>query len=532
MRFRATSASTGGSGHDPALTGRSLSSIAPGCVLRERYRLVELIGEGAHGLTYFAEHEFLNHPCVVKILPHRVADASDAAVRRLRHEAQTGFRVNDPNVVRVLDCDAIESVWYFVMEYVDGTDLGAISGAGVRLGWQQAVRIGLDAAGGLAAIHRAGLIHRDIKPANLLLGTDGRGRVADLGVAGLAGGGPSLTRPGHAVGVGTLNYAAPELLDPEASVDAAADLYSLGATLYHVVTGRLPHGADSVYQTLIDAQNRAPRWPEDGPPDVPDWFISMVIRLLATDPAERFTSAEAIRDCLEHPLAKPARAAPRPPAGEELVPRGLAVLPFENEEAEGGDDWLGFALADSLARELSQTPGLYVADHEQFKSCLARLEAAVFPSHSERLLAAGRLVGAGTVISGRFRRSGGRIGFSAEVHRSGEHESLLIGPLKAALSKLVELQADLYEQLLRALGLGPARRPAASMPRKARLPWSCGRSSSAASRRICGASTRWRSGWRGRPSSRTPGRWSPFRISGRATPGWAVMKRQWHTTSG
>ena len=439
----------------PPLEG--LLQIAPGCILRERYRLISLIGQGAHGLTYFAQHEFLNHPCVVKILPHRIKDASDTAVRRLRREAQAGFRVNDPHVVRVLDCDQIEDVWYFVMEYVDGLDLAAVIQAGIQLGWQQATHLVIDAANGLSAIHQAGLIHRDIKPANLLLNIAGDLRVTDLGVAGLSERRSVSARPSPHELVGTLDYAAPELIEPDAPVDIQADLYSLGATVYHVVTGRLPHADDSLYRSLMNPQQRLARWPDDAPQDVPDWFISTVLRLLASEPQERFASADALREHLQRPHGQAPRAAISPPPAPTLQPRGLAVLPFENEARLPADDWLGFALADSLGRELSKIPGVYVADHEQLLALLSQQDPANRTARSQTLLAAGRLVGAATVVTGHFRRTGDTISFSAEIHRHENEDIEHVGPMTGSLSKLVELQADLFERIADHLQITPAQ---------------------------------------------------------------------------
>ncbi|MCH8807929.1 MAG: serine/threonine protein kinase [Planctomycetes bacterium] len=306
--------------------------------MRERYRLIERIGEGSQGQTFYAIHEFLSHPCVVKILPHRVGSASDAAVRRLRTEARVGFRVNDPHVIRVLDCDNVEGAWYFVMEYVDGADLAGMTERGTRLVWQQAVQVMRDVAHGLAAIHQAGLIHRDIKPSNLILGTDGRTRVADLGVVGLA---ESDDVRGQTDAAGTLAYAAPEVFASDTPVGAAADLYSLGATALHLLTGAAPHAGDSIFRSLIDSQSRPVAWPRERVADVPEWVIQLVLRLLSLDAKQRYESADSLAAFLDRPEpeAKPIAPALRP--SEALQPRGVVILPFENASGQTGDEWLG-----------------------------------------------------------------------------------------------------------------------------------------------------------------------------------------------
>jgi len=435
----------------PIPTSLSASApLTPGTVLRERYRLVEVIGEGAHGLTFLAHHEFLNHPCVVKVLPQRIEHASDSAVRRLRNEASTGFRVNHPNVVRVLDGDTLGGIWYFVMEYIDGVDLAAVVRDEVLVDWRQAVQLAIDAAHGLDAIHRAGLVHGDIKPGNLILGTDGHVRVADLGVVRLLDAQREFAQCGEDQRVGTLAYAAPEVFVQGEQVDARADLYSLGATLFELVTGTLPRG-ESIYRTLLDS-NRAPvSWPPNAPPDVPDWFVAAVLRLLDTVPEQRFQSAEALADYLEQPAERRTRSE-NTPGSEYLEPRGLVVPPFEDASGADVDEWLGHALADHLARSLAQLPGAYVVDLDQFLPTLERLEQRAARPRTEQLLEAGRLSGAATIVTGAFLRAADAIELSVRVHQSGRPQPMVLEALRGKLSGLADLESELVGRLTPMLG--------------------------------------------------------------------------------
>lgn len=426
--------------------------IAPDGVLRGKYRLSRRLGEGTHGVTFLAEHLFLGHPCVVKVLPRRAGDASDTAVRRLRTEARAGFRVHDPYVVHVLDCDVLRGTWYFVMEYIEGVDLGHLVRHGIRPPWHQVARLAADAAHGLAAIHRIGLVHRDVKPANLILGTDGRLRVADLGVVGVAedhgeagvGSTPEI--------VGTLAYTAPETFVSGGQVDARADLYSLGATLYHLTTGLLPHEGRLVFQRLIDLQNRPPSWPAEAA-KTPAWLRTAILRLLATEPAERFDSALAFLDALQAPSTA-AAATPVPPPAEALEPRGIGVLPFENEQSAPDDDWLGYALANYVSRALSEMPRVYVTDQDGLVALFNRLAVEGDRDERRRVLEAGRMAGAATVITGHFRRAGGTISVRAEALRAAGSGRQTTVHVEGQLADLGEVQRGLLERLLRGLGLG------------------------------------------------------------------------------
>ncbi len=446
-----------------------LSAVAPGGLLRGKYRLLQRLGEGAHGVSYLAEHVFLSHPCVVKVLPHMVGEATDGAVVRLRREARAGFCVQDPHVVRVLDCDVVKGVWYFVMEYVDGADLTVLLGAGQTVDWRQVVQIGADAARGLCAIHRAGLLHRDIKPGNLILGTDGRVRVADLGVASLSHEHNEMGELAGAAMVGTLAYTAPEMFRPDVSVGHRADLYSLGATLFHLATGRLPHLGGGVFRRLIDTQCQPVAWPAEGADDVPVWLVQVILRLLAIEPEARIDTPRMLIEELESADAvAPLRRAPL--QLDALQPRGMGVLPLRNELETEDDDWLGYAVANYLSRALAEIPDVYVADQDGLVAMVERIETEGRNGRSaeERLLEAGRMVGAGTVVVGRFRRAGSSVRIEAEALRGGQGGPAGVAQVEGALVDLAELERRLFVRLSAVLGLG--RRVGVDLQRAAPTP--------------------------------------------------------------
>lgn len=443
---------------------RVTRALAPDGVLRGKYRIIAQLGEGAHGVAYLAKHEYFKHLCVVKVLRHHTGETSDTAISRLRGEARVGFRVHDPNVVRVLDCDVVRDTWYFVMEFVEGIDLGALCRHGLRLPWQQAVQLAIDAARGLAAIHGVGLVHRDIKPSNLILGTDGHVRVADLGVATLAEDGADA---GHSVAgdmAGTLAYTAPEAFDPTVPVGPRADLYSLGVTLYQLLTGGLPHHGSTVFQQIIDVQCRPAEWPDDTVTNVPPWFIDTILQLLSIDPDERIDSAAALAEKLTAPGDAPRVVAPTPRA-ERLEPRGIGVLPFENERGTLDDDWLGYALSNYVGRALSQIPGVYFADQDGLIALTRRLEGEGVHDLQERLTSAGRMVGAGTIVTGHYHLENGALRVRAAVLRARSGATRPAAQVQGQLTDLDNLQHQLMEQLLAALDFSaaaPARPPTAA----------------------------------------------------------------------
>ncbi|MFN0136592.1 MAG: protein kinase domain-containing protein [Phycisphaerae bacterium] len=430
-------------------------SIRPGTLLRDRYEIVQELGRGEHGITHLAHHIYINHPCVVKVLHHPVKSATEATARRLQAEASAGFKVSHPNVVRVLDCDTHDGYWYVVMEYIDGVDLTRPLQNKLRLDWRQAISVAVDAAAGLEAIHCVGMVHRDIKPGNLILGTDGRTRVADLGVVGILGSDADpATQLDTGSNAGSFGYAAPEILSHRDKVGPAADLYSLGASLFQLITGRSATRR-SRYAQFLDADMQPPAWPTDVPSDVPGWFVEVILKLLQPEPQRRFSSAREVKESLG--MRTDSRVSPpRPRMLERGDPRGFVVLAFENQFGSNADDWLGSNLADHLARSLSQRPSVYVVNREQFHATLDRVTARGNANQLANLLDAGRMCGARAIIRGTFTKRDDTIEISATVHESGRGEPIAFPPAKGHLSTLALLEDDLDRRLAAALGLATA----------------------------------------------------------------------------
>lgn len=417
-----------------------LQKYAPAGLLRERYQLLEEIGRGAQGRTILARHEFLDLPCVVKVLES--GKASKAAVHRLRAEARAGVRVSHPNVVRVLDCDRIGDFWYFVMEFVDGVDLGAVLNAGVRLTWHQVLQIGIEVARGLTAIHEAGLVHRDIKPANLMLGADGCVRIIDLGVAGLAGsvspsagGSPTSMR-------GTVDFAGPEVFDVERPLEFEADLYSLGATLRALLAPA--EQASGVFRNLASKLLEAEAV-EDDLGEAPEWLAQGIRRMLDPVPSKRFPSARAFEAFLQR-SERPATSPSAPEAGRQM---GIALLPFV-ESGDSADKWLGHALADQLGRTLTAAHADRV--HVEFDAFISLAEKLECGPNVRRLKAAAALTGARLLVLGELRRSGDELAVDLAVHPVGDGEATRWSG-SASLTRLADLQQELSSWLSATLEL-------------------------------------------------------------------------------
>jgi len=284
-----------------------------------RYRLERPLGHGGMASVYLAHDLELDRPVAVKLLAESLA--GDTAFRkRFLREARVAARLSHPNVVAVYDAgEAEDGRPYIVMEYVDGTSL---EGRG-PLPTREAVGLAVQACHGLAHAHAAGLVHRDVKPHNLLLRGDGTLKVADFGIARAAEA-TALTQVGTVLG--TAAYLAPEQAAGE-GVTSAADVYSLGAVLYELLTGRPPYEPE----TLADLADRPEIMPvSELAPGVPRHVEDVVMRSLARNPAYRQASAEELaRELGGQPTAPtrvaPAVAPPRRPRWWLAVPAAAAL---------------------------------------------------------------------------------------------------------------------------------------------------------------------------------------------------------------
>jgi serine/threonine protein kinase len=251
------------------------------------YRLERLIGRGRMGVVYLANDEALLRPTAIKILSWKAADAQGQdPVKWFLGEARMVARINHPRVVQIYGAARQGDHCYIAMEYVVGRSAEAIVGEG-PLSAELATDILLQAAAALHAAHGSGIVHRDVKPANLLVGQDG---VTKLGDFGMALGSADLAVGNAHIRVGTPYYTAPEIWTG-AKASAASDIYSLGATYYHLLTGRPPFPGPSV-SDVEQAHLRAPiPDPRAYVPSLPPSCAALIARALAKDPGDRFESA-------------------------------------------------------------------------------------------------------------------------------------------------------------------------------------------------------------------------------------------------
>ncbi|MHC4250366.1 MAG: protein kinase domain-containing protein, partial [Planctomycetota bacterium] len=289
-----------------------------------RYEVLERIGSGGMGTVFRARQLPIDRIVALKVLSPDLA-GDKRYIRRFVREARAAGALNHPNVVLVHDVGRVEGHPYICMEHVDGTTVERMLRERGRLAPDEAVSIAVDVARALEKAHASGIIHRDIKPDNILVDTRGVVKLADLGLARgpLPAGAESVTRDG--IGMGTPCYMSVEQARDARRADARSDIYSLGATLYHMVTGQVPFDGDSAVDVLMRAAEDPLVSPAERVPGLPGSVVQAIERMMAKDASARYQTASALLADLEavrNELAglgpatlAGAWGAPRPPEG-------------------------------------------------------------------------------------------------------------------------------------------------------------------------------------------------------------------------
>lgn len=267
----------------------------------ERYAVLEKIGSGGMAEVYRAKDQLLGRQVALKVLSRRLS-SDHSFVERFRREAQAAANLNHPNIVSLYDYGAEEGNYYIVMELIQGKSLEATIVQAGRILPERAAEIAADVARALERAHLAGLVHRDVKPANVMITDSGDVKVTDFGIVrALAGNGEqTMTQTGMVIG--TAAYLSPEQAQGH-PVDGRSDVYSLGVVLYEMLTGEAPFSGDTPLSVAYKHVRENPEPPSTLNPDVPDGLDAIVMKALAKNPENRYSSALEMREDLERFLS-------------------------------------------------------------------------------------------------------------------------------------------------------------------------------------------------------------------------------------
>jgi serine/threonine protein kinase len=257
-----------------------------------KYELLGEIARGGMGVVYRAKQHGLDRIVALKMILGTGTDQE--AAQRFLQEARAAAALDHPNVVPIYDTGEIDGRPYFTMALIDGPNLRGYADGRAPLPIAEVVTLFAQVVEGVAHAHKHGIVHRDLKPANVLIDRDGRARVTDFGLAKRASAESQLTMTGQVVG--TPQYMAPEQARDSKDAGLPADVYSLGAILYFLLTGRPPFHGESFTDLLLKVVNDPPEPPRAHRADVPADLDALCLRCLAKKPAERFPDAGALAD--------------------------------------------------------------------------------------------------------------------------------------------------------------------------------------------------------------------------------------------
>ena len=264
-----------------------------GQIVKERYEILEILGEGGMAFVYKARDTQLERFVAVKTLKPNYIN-QEKFVERFKREAKTAANLNHPNIVQIFDW-GIEDEPFFVMEYIEGNTLTSIIAKNRTISLSDVLFIGAQVASGLHSAHQKGLVHRDIKPGNIMITPAGKVKVTDFGIVSLQNEESDITKTGSILG--TASYISPEQAQGKA-VSVESDLYSLGTVLYELITGKPPFTGDTPISTATKHLTERPEKPSGFRRDLPKGVENAIMKMLEKATYDRFKSAEDVRATL------------------------------------------------------------------------------------------------------------------------------------------------------------------------------------------------------------------------------------------
>jgi non-specific serine/threonine protein kinase len=417
------------------------------------YDIVRALGTGGMGVVYEAEDTQLGRRVALKFLPPALS-TDPGALERFQREARAASSLNHPNICTIHAIEQAGDQLFIAMELLEGRTLAAAIER-EPLGLTALVDIAAQAADALESAHSKGIVHRDVKPANIFVSPRGQVKLLDFGLAKYSSGGDvggdgetlGLTQPGTAMG--TVAYMSPEQARGQLT-DARTDLFSLGAAIYQMATGRLPFDGETAAVVFEAILNRDPVSLQQVNPALPDALGRIIEKALEKDRSLRYQTATELRtdllrlrrDLDSGRKAAAAASGDTPAAGTKAAKRSLAVLFFENLSGVKEDEYFRDGITEDIITELSKIRGLNTFSRP---TVLAFRDTPVTPAQ------VGQQLGAAYVLAGSLRRAGNRLRINAQLIDTHTDFPLWSERYDREMQDVFEVQDEIARKIAEAL---------------------------------------------------------------------------------
>jgi len=414
--------------------------LTRGTTFASRYEIIEELGEGGMGKVFRVEDKKINEEVALKVLSPEIA-ADKKTIERFRNELKFARKIAHKNVCRMYDLNEEETIHYISMEYVPGKDLRSMIRMTKQLSVGTAIRIVKQICEGLTEAHRLGVVHRDLKPSNIMIDKDGNARIMDFGIA------RSLKAKGvtaAGVMIGTAEYMSPEQVEGR-EAEQRSDIYSLGVIFYEMVTGRIPFEGETLLSMALKHKTEQPRNPKELNTQLPENLANVILKCMEKDKERRYQTAEELLSELskiEKGITTAERVLPRRKLESEKVGRikwksillysvasiililliiagisflterwrpieSIAVLPFENVDADSETEYLSDGITESIIKRLTQLPSL--------KKVIAKSSVFRYKDREIDPQVVGQELSVDAVLVSRMSRRGDELSISVEL---------------------------------------------------------------------------------------------------------------------
>ena len=403
------------------------------------YKIIRKLGEGGMGEVFLARDQNLGRQVALKFLSPNFA--SDQVFReRFMREARLAAALNHPNIITVHEVAEHDSRIFIALEYVEGSSLRELMDRN-ELTYDSCLDILLQVCEGLNTAHQAKLIHRDIKPGNIVVDRNRRVRILDFGLA-KGEGDTQLTQAGMTIG--TISYMSPEQGQGQ-EPDHRSDMFSLGVVMYEMLTGKLPFSGDNIPATLYSIVNNQPKPLSALNPDLPLQLQTIIDRVLAKQPGDRYADISKLRDDLLRLRGPDPQASSIIYEKPEIRPvmRSLAVLHLRNL-GSADDEYLSYGLTEDLIVDLTRIGSIRIASMRaimKYKDSDAELEEL-----AEKL-------NVGMILDGSIHKSGNVIRVSAQLVNVENGENLWAERWEESIDNLPQIKKALAKGISEALRL-------------------------------------------------------------------------------